>query len=271
MARLLIIVFTFGSCVWAQTVLRVDAGWIVVQQEDKGWKVVNTTPLITPSKESKEKVPPTRRCNLRTEDLLLSVDGLDLSQLGPLAIAGILRDLPFRPVRMEVLRDGDRWALKPFADRFAGTEKTTPLSTDQLQKRDAPAPQFSLPDLSGQLHTLSSLRGGWVLLNFWGTWCPGCIDELPALKELGSHYTSKLKVIGIALEDKPETLQKFVHDEQLPYLILVGGTFDDQTARAYNLRAAPTNVVIDPEGQVRFVGTSLKAAVEAVSSGLHQR
>jgi thiol-disulfide isomerase/thioredoxin len=110
-----------------------------------------------------------------------------------------------------------------------------------------------------------------VLLNFWGTWCPGCIDELPALKELGSHYTSKLDEIGIALNDKHETLQKFVRDEQLPYVVLVGGTFDDRTAREYNLDSAPTNVVIDPEGQVRFVGISLKAAVEAVLAGQQQR
>ena len=251
--------------------MRVDAGWIVVQQEDQGWKVVDTSSLITPSKEGKEKIPPTRRCNLRRGDLLLSVDGIDLSQLGPLAVAGILGDLPFRTVRMEVLRHGDRWALKPFADRAAGTEKVPTFSANQLQKRNAPAPQFSLPDLDGQLHTLSSLRGRWVLLNFWGTWCPGCIDELPALKELGSHYTSKLDVIGIALNDKHETLQKFVRGEQLPYVVLVGGTFDDQTARAYNVDRAPTNVVIDPEGQVRFVGISLKAAVEAVLAGQPQR
>lgn len=250
--------------------MRVDAGWIVVQQEDLGWKVLNTTALVTPSKENKEKVPPTRRCNLRTGDLLLSVDALDLSQLGPLAIAGLLGDMPFRTARMEVLRYGYRWALKPFADRFAGTEEP-PLLADQLQKRDAPAPQFSLPGLGGQLHTLISLRGSWVLLNFWGTWCPGCIDELPALKKLGRHYTSKQTVIGIALNDKPQTLQKFVRDEQLPHLVLVGGTFDDQTAREYNVDSAPTNVVIDPEGQVRFVDISLKAAVESVLSGQQRR
>ena len=171
---------------------------------------------------------------------------------------------------MEVLRDGDRWLLKPFADRAAGTEKAPTFSANQLQKRNAPAPQFSLPDLNGQLHALSSPRGRCVLLNFWGTWCPGCIDELPALKELGSHYTSKLDVIGIALNDKRETLQKFVGDEQLPYVVLVGGTFDDRTAREYNVDSAPTNVVIDPEGQVRFVGISLKAAVEAVLALPHK-
>ncbi len=271
MARLLIIALIFGSCVWAQTAIQVDTGWIVVRQEDQGWKVVSTSGLVTPSKENKGTIPQARHCNLLTGDLLLGVDGLDLSRFGPWAIAGILEDLPFRTVRMEVLRHGERWALKPFAVRETDTEKPPTFSMNELQTRDAPAPQFTLPDLDGQLHTLSSLRGRWVLLNFWGTWCPGCIDELPALKELGSHYTSKLDVIGIALNDKPETLQKFVRDERIPYVALVGGTFGDPTARAYNVQRAPTNVVIDPEGQVCFVGTSLKAAVEAFSSGLQQR
>ena len=269
MARLLIFLFSFTFCLWEQTGIRVDAGWVIVQQNEQGWEVVNLVGLITPNKESKQTVPTTRRCNLQKGDLLLSVDGLDLSSLGPLGIAGLLSDLPFRKARMEVLRHGDRWVIKPFADQYAGTEKPPP--SDQLQKRKTPAPDFSLPDLDGKLHNLSSLRGRWVLLNFWGTWCPSCIDELPALKELGSHYRSKLDVIGIALNDSPETLRRFLSNEKLPYPVLVGGTFDDRTARAYNLDRAPTNVVIDPEGQVRFVGVSLKAAVEAVSSGLQQR
>jgi peroxiredoxin len=270
---LLPLLFAFASSVGvAQAVVQVDAGWIFAQEEDQGWKVLSTTPLITPSKENEQEVPPpTRRCNLRTGDLILSVDALDLSQLGPLAVAALLGDLPFRTARIEVLRDGGRWALKPFADKVAGTEKATTFTAEQLQKRDAPPPQFSLPDLEGRLHSLSSLRGRWVLLNFWGTWCSGCIDELPALEELGRHYTSKLNVIGIDLNDKRETLQQFVRNEQLPYVVLVGGTFDDQTARAYNVDRAPTNVVIDPEGRVRFVGLSLKAAVQAVSTGLQQR
>ena len=262
-ARLLIIAFIVGSCGWAQTGIRVDTGWILVQEEDQGWEVVSMSGLVTPSKGNKGTIPQTRHCNLLTGDLILGVDGLDLSRFGPLAIAGILDDLPFRTVRIEVLRHGERWALKPFADRVTDTQKPPTFAINELQTRDAPAPPFSLPDLEGQLHILSSLRGRWVLLNFWGTWCPACIDEVPALKELGSHYTSKLDVVGIALNDKPETLQKFVRGERIPYVVLVGGTFDDPTARAYNVQRAPTNVLIDPLGQVRFVGTSLKAAVEA--------
>src|ERR1700758_3863049 len=93
---LLPLLFAFASSVGvAQAVVQVDAGWIFAQEEDQGLKVLSTTPLITPSKENEQEVPPpTRRCNLRTGDLILSVDALDLSQLGPLAVAALLGDLP---------------------------------------------------------------------------------------------------------------------------------------------------------------------------------
>jgi len=247
---------------------RADVGWIAVVRDDEGWRVTRVEALLSPVKGG---VPQLRKCNLQPGDQLVSIDGQSLSGLGPLGMAALLDDLPFSSLRVELLRRGDPYLVRPFADRIAQeTDHQPKFSPDQLPKRDGPAPDFSLPSLDGQQLTLTSLRGRWVLLNFWGTWCEGCMQELPALKDLASHHRSELVVVGIAVNDSREAVQNFREAQRLPYMVLLGGTLDDPTARAYAVDRVPANVVVDPEGMVRFVGVgplSLKAAVETVMAG----
>jgi thiol-disulfide isomerase/thioredoxin len=60
------------------------------------------------------------------------------------------------------------------------------------------APAFALPDVEGRSLSLGSLRGRPVLLNFWATWCPPCLAELPALEALAQAHPDCLQVVGIA-------------------------------------------------------------------------
>ena len=271
----LAVALAFFSSLWAQPVVpshpppdRVDVGWLAVVRADQGWRVTQVEGLLSPVDGT---TPQLRKCNLRPGDQLLSIDGHSLSSLDPLGVAAVLEELPYRDVRIEALRRGDRYLLKPFADRITLESAYQPKFTfDQLPKRDAPAPGFTLRALDGEQLTLSSLRGRWVLLNFWGTWCSGCIQELPALKDLATHHRAELVVVSIAVNDDLVTVRKFAEEKQLPYVVLLGGTLDDPTARAYQVHVAPANVVVDPDGIVRFAGIgpmSLKAAVETVMDG----
>jgi peroxiredoxin len=206
-------------------------------------------------------------------DVLLSIDGHDLAELGPLAVARMLGDVPVRTVPIHLERDGKPYDVQVLGEGVMtdGTTMSRPsYSPDELVKRDAPAPDFSLLDLQGQQHTRDSYRGKWILFNFCGTWCTGCMDEIPALNYLGSHYESKLTVVSVAINDAPETLKKFLAQHPLSYPVLLGGTFDDPLARSYNVHSAPRNLIIGPDGEVRFVGgglMSLKRAVQVVASG----
>ena len=212
--------------------------------------------------------------NLKVGDLLLSIDGHDLADLGPLAVSRMLDDVPFRTVPMQLIRNGETYDLQVFGENIVtdGTIKSGPsYSSNELLRRGTPAPDFSLLDLRGESHTRDSFRGRWILLNFWGTWCAGCMDEIPALNYLSLHYQSKLTVVSVAMNDSPETLKKFLAQQPLSYVVLLGGSFDDSFARAYNVHGAPTNVIIAPNGDVRFVGVgliSLKRAVQTVAAGL---
>jgi hypothetical protein len=88
---------------------------------------------------------------------------------------------------------------------------------------------------------------------------------------LASNYAEKLKVVSVAINDTPESLNKFVSKHSIEYPVLVGGGFDAPFATAYEVHSAPANIVISPEGAVLFAGrgpASLKGAVQVISRGM---
>jgi thiol-disulfide isomerase/thioredoxin len=72
------------------------------------------------------------------------------------------------------------------------------------------APDFSLPELTGQRLNLSSWRGKVVLLDFWATWCDACREGIPHFVELASKYGGQgLQIIGVSMDDAPEPVREF--------------------------------------------------------------
>lgn len=131
---------------------------------------------------------------------------------------------------------------------------------------DMPAPDFTLNTLdaegtfSGKPIALKELRGKPVLINFWASWCPPCLQETPdlvaAFKELGADTEStigKVTFIGIGTQDDTDKLAKFAKDNSVPYLIVEDpqGTVGD----AYSVLGLPTTVLVDSTGAVRKVFT----------------
>ena len=270
---LALLVLFSGISGWTQIVneadgISIDLGWVAAVQQSQGWLIIEAPPAPAPPAPAIAK----SKRNLKVGDLLRSIDGHDLAELGPLAVTRMLHDVPFRRVPMRLVREGDTYDVQAFGEGVLtdGTIMSAPsYSPSELLKRGAPAPDFSLLDLQGQRHKREAYRGKWILLNFWGTWCPGCMDEIPALNYLGLHYKSSLTVVSVAIDDSPETLRKFLAQQPLSYPVLLGGSFDDPFARSYNVYGAPTNVIIAPNGDVRFVGVglaSLKRAVQTVAS-----
>ena len=85
------------------------------------------------------------------------------------------------------------------------------------------APDFSLPELSGQTLTLSSYRGKVVLLDFWATWCEPCREEIPRLVDLQDKYRDQgLQIIGVAMDDGPEPVRDFYQHFKLNYPVVMG-------------------------------------------------
>ena len=116
----------------------------------------------------------------------------------------------------------------------------------KLQK----APSFSLPDLDGKTVHLEDFSGKVIYLDFWGAWCPPCIEEVPHLVSLYNTYKEKgLVIVGISLGDSRRSLERFVKEKQVTYPVVLG---DDKIVEDYRgIVFLPTAFLIDRKGFTR--------------------
>jgi len=126
-------------------------------------------------------------------------------------------------------------------------------------------PEFTLPDLDGQLRSISEWDGKVIALNFWATWCPPCLKEVPEFVLLQTRYQARgLQFIGIALQ-KPEEVRQFVAENRMNYPVLTGELEVIKLAEAYgnHIGALPYTVIIDRNGQVVHVKPGILPTEEA--------
>lgn len=119
----------------------------------------------------------------------------------------------------------------------------------------AEAPDFTLNDLQGKPFTLSSLRGKYVVMDFWASWCGACIQEMPDMKKYYEKHKDKMQMVGIACNDKEKDWKAAVEKHEIPWLH-VRSTDDSDVSLLYAIQAYPTKIVVDPEGKIAkiFVG-----------------
>jgi thiol-disulfide isomerase/thioredoxin len=126
-----------------------------------------------------------------------------------------------------------------------------------------PAQAFNLKDSKGHNHSLAQYKGKWVLVNFWATWCPPCLEEIPDLSALHENKQNNLVVLGVAMDYRdPRQVLDFADQLMVSYPIILG---DYKLAEQIGaVPGLPTTYLYNPQGKLVAynVGALTRAAVE---------
>ncbi len=120
------------------------------------------------------------------------------------------------------------------------------------EKLTGPAIDFTLKSRSGKNIRLAEQKGNVVLINFWASWCAPCRQEMPRLEELHNKYKDLgFVLLGINLDATPELSKKLLKDIQVTFPILYDP--ENRVSEAYNVESMPTTVIVDKNGNWRFL------------------
>lgn len=129
----------------------------------------------------------------------------------------------------------------------------------------AVAPPFELLDLDGRTHRLEDLAGRVVLLNFWATWCPPCVEEMPSLQQVADRLEDEgLAVVAISVDERYADIGPFVDRHGLRFLIL--HDLGKRVSRRYEVFQFPETWIIGRDGRLvsRIVGARDWSAPESL-------
>ena len=134
------------------------------------------------------------------------------------------------------------------------------------------APEFSLPELTGQTLDLSAYRGKVVLLDFWATWCDPCRDEIPHFVELQDKYGDQgLQIIGISMDDETAPVREFYQRFHINYPVTMGNA---KIGELYGgVLGLPIAFLIGRDGRIeaRHIGATDSSVFEREIKALLQR
>jgi peroxiredoxin len=151
--------------------------------------------------------------------------------------------------------------MEGLAKRFEKYPRITKLATDFNLSLTRPsqgdmvgkeAPDFELPDVNGKMMSLKSLRGKFVLVDFWASWCKPCRNENPNVVSAYQQFKDKnFTILGVSLDKEKEGWVKAIADDQLTWSHVSDLKFwDSKVVPLYGIEGIPFNVLLDPEGKV---------------------
>lgn len=111
------------------------------------------------------------------------------------------------------------------------------------------APDFTLKDIDGKDFKLSSLRGKYVVLDFWGSWCGWCIKGIPDMKASYAKHNGKVEFVGIDCNDTEQDWKDAVKEHDMPW-IHVRNEGNPDVSVMYGIEGYPTKIIVDKDGKI---------------------
>ena len=138
---------------------------------------------------------------------------------------------------------------------------TTSVTYAASETISGKAANFTLKSRSGKNIKLSELRGQVVMLNFWASWCGPCRKEMPLLEKIHKKYKRLgFTLLGVNVEENSSAAKKYLRDVKVSFPILFDRT--NKTSKLYNVSAMPTTILIDRNGNKRFLHKGYKPGYE---------
>jgi peroxiredoxin len=154
----------------------------------------------------------------------------------------------------------------------AKAEQALKLIENPRRAREVYAPDFSVTTSEGEYLTLEDLRGKVVLLDFWGTWCPPCVESVPSLRDMYKKYAKEksFMMISVSVHDEEDKWRAFIARNQMAWTQYLDR--DSKVQRAFRVDRFPTYVLIDHEGIVRFRTSGMSFEREAaLNDAIHKQ
>lgn len=153
----------------------------------------------------------------------------------------------------------------------AAAQDADSLYAKELLQPGTEAPDFTLVAPDGTKHSLSSLRGSYVVLDFWASWCPDCRKDIPAMKELYAKYGRNIKFVSVSFDEKKDAWTGCVSANGMEWLQLseLKKWKETSVSKLYNVKWIPAMYLIDRQGRV-VMSTVMVEKLAAKLKELHE-
>ena len=193
------------------------------------------------------------------------------SQIGKMTLQGLRNRFYYRPdatvTELNAIEFVDDWILHGIhyvsshpivvASSVVPTQDNALVPSQRRERKLRPFRgensflEFSLKDLNGRQHALTDYKGKVVLLNFWASWCPPCVHELPSMNKLKFSMRDRpFAVIGINMAEKQAVIEDFLKKAKIDFIILKDE--NGVVLKQWNVYAFPTSFVLDKNGKIRY-------------------